>query len=116
MNQGPRGYCLMKKTRIRKSRDTVPLRKPPLSWKDLAPRRMPSWNPAMSSVYTERSLLHTWHPEHQLLRTLNAHTLKSKVRGLAHKKRWRWERQSSHTGWFLLAAALNGLYYCSNVS
>jgi hypothetical protein len=25
MNQGPRGYCLMKKTEGRKSRDTVPL-------------------------------------------------------------------------------------------
>jgi hypothetical protein len=26
VNQGPRGYCLMKKTEGRKSRDTVPLR------------------------------------------------------------------------------------------
>jgi hypothetical protein len=32
------------------------------------------------------------------------------MRGLAHKKHWRQERQSSHIGWFLLAAALNGLY------
>jgi hypothetical protein len=47
---------------------------------------MPSWNPAMSSVYTGRSLLHTWYPERQLFGILNAHTLlqlQSKVRGLA---------------------------------
>jgi hypothetical protein len=50
---------------------------------------------------------------------LNAHTqlrLAFKVRGLAHKKNWRPDRQSSHTGWFQLTAALNGLYYWSNVS
>jgi hypothetical protein len=29
-----------------------------------------------------------------------------KVLRLAHKTHWRPERQSSHTGWFLLAAAL----------
>jgi hypothetical protein len=39
-----------------------------------------------------------------------------KVRGLAHKKHWRPDRQSFHTGWVLLAAALNGLYYWFNVS
>jgi hypothetical protein len=52
---------------------------------------------------------------------LNTHTqltrgLGFKVRGWAHKKHWRPERQSSHTGWFLLAAPLNGLYYWFNVS
>jgi hypothetical protein len=61
----------------------------------------------------------TWYPKRQLFGTRNAHTLLqlvSEVRGLANKKRWRPERQSFHTGWFLLAAALNDLSYWSNVS
>jgi hypothetical protein len=73
----------------------------------------------MSSVYTGRSLPHTWYPERQLFGILNAHALLQlgfKVWGLAHRKHWHPERQPSHTGWFLLAAALNGLYYWSNVS
>jgi hypothetical protein len=86
---------------------------------DLAPRRIPSWNPAMSAMYTGRSLPHTWYPERQLIVTLNSHTLlqrESKVRTLAHKKHWRPGRQSSHTGRFLLAVAMKAVYYCSNVS
>jgi hypothetical protein len=50
---------------------------------------MPSWNPAMSSVYSGRSLPHTWYPELQLFGIVNAHTplqLELKVRGLAHNK------------------------------
>jgi hypothetical protein len=46
---------------------------------------------------------------------LNIHTqlrLASKVRGLGHRKHWHPERQSSHTGRFLLVVALKGLYYC----
>jgi hypothetical protein len=73
----------------------------------------------MSSVYTGRSLQHTWYPERQLFGILNAHALLQlgvKVRGLAHRKHWHLDRQSSHTGWFLLAAALKGLSYWSNVS
>jgi hypothetical protein len=42
--------------------------------------------------------------------------LASKVRGLAHRINWHPGRQSSHTGRFLLADALNGLYSWSNVS
>jgi hypothetical protein len=64
-------------------------------------------------VYTGRSLLHTWYPEPQLFGILNAHTLlqlDSKVRGFAYRIHWRPERQSSHTGKFLLATALNYLY------
>jgi hypothetical protein len=70
---------------------------------------MPSWNPAVSSVYTGRSLPHTWYPERQLFGILNAHNplqLESKVQGLAYRIHWRPERQSFHTGRFLLAAAL----------
>jgi hypothetical protein len=89
--------------------------KPPLSLKDLASRRSPIWYPVMSAVYTGRSLPpHTWYPERQLNRTLNAQNLlqlDSKVRGLAYRKHWRPERQSSHTGQFLLPYALNYLYY-----
>jgi hypothetical protein len=68
----------------------------------------------MSSVYAWRSLPHTWYPERQLFGILNAHALLQvgvKVRGFAHRKHWRPDHQSSHTGWFLLAAALNGLQY-----
>jgi hypothetical protein len=57
-------------------------------------------------VYTGRSLPHTWYPECQLFGILNAHALlqlESKVRGLALRKHWHLERQSSHTEWFLLA-------------
>jgi hypothetical protein len=43
----------------------------------LAPHRIPSWYPAMSAMYTGRSLPHTWYPERQLIVTLNAHTLLS---------------------------------------
>jgi hypothetical protein len=74
---------------------------PSLSLTDIAPRRIPIWHRAMSAVYTGRSLPHTWYPERQLFGILNAHTLlqlESKVPGLAHKKHWRPERQSSHTG------------------
>jgi hypothetical protein len=73
----------------------------------------------MSSVYTGRSLPHTWYPERQLFGTRNTHTLlqlESKVRELAHKKHWRPERQPSHTGWFLLAVAMKAIYYWYNVS
>jgi hypothetical protein len=86
---------------------------------DLAPHRIPSWNPAMSAVYAGRSLPHTWYPERQLIGILNAHTLlqlESKVRRLVHKKRWNPGRQSSLTGRFLLVVAMTGLYYWSNVS
>jgi hypothetical protein len=89
----------MKKNGGRKSRETVSLIEPPLSWKGLAPPRIPIWNPAMSSVYTGSSLPHTWYTERQLFGILNAHALlqlEFKVRGLAHRKHWR--RQSSHTG------------------
>jgi hypothetical protein len=67
----------------------------------------------MSSVYTWRSLPHTWYPDRQFCGTRNAHTLlqlESKVRGLVHQKHWRPERQSSHTGWFLLVVAMKALY------
>jgi hypothetical protein len=52
---------------------------------------------------------------------LNAHTQlrprpASKVLGLVHRKNWHPVRQSFHTGRFLLAVALNGLHYWSNVS
>jgi hypothetical protein len=70
-------------------------------------------------VYTGRSLPHTWYPERQLFGILNAHALLQlgfKVRGLAYWIHWRQDRQFSHTGWFLLAAALNCLYYWSNIS
>jgi hypothetical protein len=52
-----------------------------------------------------------WHPE-------RSHSAETGVysEGWAHKKSERPERQSSHTGWFLLAAALNGLYDWSNVN
>jgi hypothetical protein len=92
---------------------------PPLSVTDLAPPRIPIWHPVMSAVYTGRSLSDTWNPERQLIGTLNAHSLlqlESKVRGMAYRIHWRPERQSSHSGRFLLAAALNCLYYWSNVS
>jgi hypothetical protein len=45
-----------------------------LGWKDLGPRWIPIWNPIMRAVYTERSLPGNWHPERQLIGTLNAHT------------------------------------------
>jgi hypothetical protein len=80
---------------------------------------MPSWNLAMSYVYTDAHYRIAGILSANSFGILNAHTLlqlESKVRELVHKKRWRPERQSSHTGWFLLAAALNGLYYLSNVS
>jgi hypothetical protein len=73
----------------------------------------------MGSVYTGRSLPHSWYPERQLFGILNAHALQQlgfKVLGLAHKTHWRPDRRSSHTGWFLFAAALNSLYNWSNVS
>jgi hypothetical protein len=73
----------------------------------------------MSSVYTGRSLPHTWYPERQLFGILNAHALLQlgfKVLGLAYWIPWRPDRQLSQTGWFLLAAALNGLLYWSNIS
>jgi hypothetical protein len=88
-------------------------------WKDLAPRRIPTWNPEMNAVYSGRSVSDTWNPERQLIGTLTAQTLlqlESKVRGLAHRKHWRPERQSPHIGRFLLAAVLNCPYYWSNVS
>jgi hypothetical protein len=53
-----------------------------------------------------------WNPERQLIGTMNAHTLlqlESKVRALAHKKHWRPDRQSSHTGRFILAVAMKAL-------
>jgi hypothetical protein len=86
---------------------------------DLAPRRIPSWNPAMSAVYTGRSLPHTWYPDRQLFGILKAHILlllESKVRRLAHRIHWNPERQCSLTGGFLLVVAMKGLYYWSNVS
>jgi hypothetical protein len=55
-----------KKTLGRKSRDTVPLLKPPLSLTDLPPHRIPIWHPVMSAVNTGSSLPDTWNPEHQL--------------------------------------------------
>jgi hypothetical protein len=57
----------------------------------------------------DNSLSDSWCPGRQLYWHLNAHTqqgLAFKVWGLAHKKHWRPERQSFHTGWFLLAATL----------
>jgi hypothetical protein len=87
-------YCSMASSHSL-SRDTVSLIKPPLSWKDLAPRRTPSWNPAVRSVYTGSSLPHTWYPERQLFGILNAHNplhLESKVRGLAYRTQCRPER------------------------
>jgi hypothetical protein len=66
----------------------------------------------MSSVNTGRSLPHTWYPERQLFGILNAHALLQlwfKVVELAYRIHWRPDRQFSYTGWFLLAAALNGL-------
>jgi hypothetical protein len=88
---------------------------------DLAPRRIPSWIPAMSVVYTGRSLPHTgtWYPDRQLFGTLNAHILlqlESKVRILAHRIQLNPERQCSLTGELLLVVAMKGLYYWSNVS
>jgi hypothetical protein len=67
---------------------------------DLAPRRIPRWNPAMSAVYTWRSLPHTWYPGRQHIGILNAHALQqleSKVRRLAHMTHWNPGRQSSLT-------------------
>jgi hypothetical protein len=63
----------------------------------------------------DSSLPDSWCPGRQVIGTLNAHTLlklESEVRGLAHKKHWRPERQSSHTGGFLLVVCTKG----SNVS
>jgi hypothetical protein len=37
------------------SRDTVPLIKPVLVWKDLAPHRIPDWN-----MYMESSVVEAW--------------------------------------------------------
>jgi arylamine N-acetyltransferase len=56
-------------------------------------------------VYTGRSFPHTWYPERQLFGILNAYALLQlgfKVRRLAYRTHWRLERQSSHTGRFLL--------------
>jgi hypothetical protein len=39
---------------------------PLLSWKDLAPHRMPIWYPGRSAVYTGRSLPDAWNPGCQL--------------------------------------------------
>jgi hypothetical protein len=86
---------------------------------DLVPCLVPTWNPAMSAVYTGRSLPHTWYPERQLIGILNTHTLlklESKVLRLAQRTHWNPGRQSSLTGGFLLVVAMKGVYYWSNVS
>jgi hypothetical protein len=59
------------------------------------------------------------YPERQLFGFLNSHALLQlgfKVRGLAHRKHWHPDRQSSHTGWFLLAAALNAQCQLININ
>jgi hypothetical protein len=95
------------------------LNKTILSRKNLSPCRIPIWNPVRSTVYTGCSLPDTWNYE----RTLYWHpestypvTLESSVRGLAHRKHWNPERQSSHTEGFLLVVVMEGLYYWSNLS
>jgi hypothetical protein len=45
--------------------------KPLLSWKDLAPRRIPILNPVRSAVYPGSSLPDTWYPKRQLKETLS---------------------------------------------
>jgi hypothetical protein len=49
-------------------------------------------------------------------KTKSRKSLPLKVLALAHRKHWHPSRQSLHIGGFLLVAALEGLYHCSNVS
>jgi hypothetical protein len=85
---------------------------------DLAPRRIPIWNPERSTLYVQDA--HCRIPGILSANSIGVnaptHTqrLDSEVRGLSHRKHP--ARQSSHSSGCLLALARNDLRYWSNIS
>jgi hypothetical protein len=80
----------------------------------------PRWIPIVrSAVYKDAHCRITGIWSAINFRILTAHTLrrlKPKMRELARRKHGNPGRQSSHSGRFLLAVAMEGLYNWSNVS